>query len=137
MHSVDMPEDAKIWLQATKGQRYMPPPPKKTTMKKIASKKRLVGGVDVKEFDDIPKSYIFGKPLVCLETLQDPNHASMRRLHTWYIHACKQDVSLIEAKVPYACFMRKDARIVFDFACLREMFNLDKLDMNMIRLWCL
>ena len=129
-----MPEDAEIWLQATIGQRYTPSPPKKTITKTIAKKKRLVGGVDVKEFDGIPKSYLFGKPLVYLKTLQDPNHASMRRLHTWYTHACKKYVSLIEAKVLYACFMRKDQTIQIFFLDLCDMFRLNKLDTNMLRL---
>ena len=70
-----------------------PPPPKKTA-------KKMVGCVDAKDFNDIPTSYVYGKPLVWLHILTDQRHSSMRRLHTWYIEACKIDVSFIEAKVP-------------------------------------
>ena len=121
-YSRELMEDAKSWLQTTKQEQYMPPPPppqKKTPKKKTPKKK--VGGVDVEDFNDIPASYVYGKPLVWLHILTEQRHSSMR-LYTWYIEACKRDVSFIEAKVPYAGFMHREQKIHNDFLNLHDMF---------------
>ena len=138
MYSREMPEDMKTWLLATKGEQYVPPPPlppKKTTNKKTA--KRKFGGMDVEEFNDTPMSYIYGKPLVWLQVLTNPRHSSIRRLHTWYMAACKKGVSFIEATVPYECFLHIDQKIHINFMDMHDMFRLDKLNRNFLRLWCL
>jgi len=85
----------------------------------------------------VPDHFVLGKPFLSEADLADKT-ISMKRFHTWYLKACDLGLTHVLARLPSECFrLAGDQAIFIGFQLMWEFFHLEKLDNEIIRLWCL
>ena len=85
----------------------------------------------------VPDHFVLGKPFLSEADLADKT-MSMKRFHTWYLKACDLGLTHVLARLPSECFhLAGDQSIFIGFQLMWEFFHLEKLDNEIIRLWCL
>ena len=125
----------QAWDAATKGKKFQKP---MTTQKKkskgtIYKSKRD----ELNEFIEAPSSYEWGKPIISKAALAEKS-MSMKTFHARYLQACSLGLTHILASVPKECFQDEEGSVVYiHFSVLWEFFHLEKLNNEIIQMWCL
>ena len=84
----------------------------------------------------VPDHYVWSKPFLSEAELAEKT-MSMKRFHAWYLKACSLGLTHVLARVPPECFQLGEQVIFIGFKLMWEFFHLQKLDSEIIRLWCL
>ncbi|KAL6614557.1 hypothetical protein ACP70R_036827 [Stipagrostis hirtigluma subsp. patula] len=127
-------EAQRGWFAAI-GRRKLSPPKvqgKGASEGKVYRSKRK----ELNEYVDVPTVYKCGKRFLSHEELSQKGFA-MKRFHKWYLKASERGLTHVCAQVPYDCFFIEDQAIVVAFSDMWELFHLEKLNQEIIRLWCL
>src|SRR5438128_4182140 len=119
-----MPVAVQGWVAATKGKKLKQP----TKSQKGKAKGRML----IK----VPDQYVWTKPFLSEADLAEKT-MSMKRFHAWYLKTCDLHLSHVLARVPPECFQLGEQVIFIGFKLMWEFFYLQKLDNEIIRLWCL
>jgi hypothetical protein len=83
----------------------------------------------------IAYQYKYGQPLVRAEEL--PNLSTqLRRLHNWYMDACKDGKNWIMVAITDEHYGRNDVMNI-EFCELFQLFNQDALDKSLLSAYCL
>jgi hypothetical protein len=64
----------------------------------------------------------------------------MQRMHSWYMRACRLQLTSMWARYDPDIFGTKDigiTDIMFDFEDIQNIFCLKELSIEMVRLWCM
>ena len=61
----------------------------------------------------------------------------MKRLHDWNMRASSVEINAFSAAVPPLAFMGGNSKIIVDFEDIWLMFDLSKLDVQLVSVWCL
>jgi hypothetical protein len=89
------------------------------------------------DYENFPKKYVPGRPLLQLNDLNCASHW-MKRLHGWYMRASSVEINTFNVVVPPALtFVAYPFKIPLDFEDIWYMFRLDKLELQLMRMWCL
>src|SRR5438105_2186188 len=89
------------------------------------------------ELIEVPSCYTWRKPFLSKAALAEKS-MSMKRFHAWYLQACSLGLTHILASVPKECFQDEEGSVVYiHFSVLWEFFHLEKLDNEIVRMWCL
>ncbi|KAL6600619.1 hypothetical protein ACP70R_045419 [Stipagrostis hirtigluma subsp. patula] len=86
--------------------------------------------------DDVPEKFVNGKAFLTDGMLQK-GPWQMLKFHQWYMRASKRKFSAIIVNIPYTAFLSEDRYITLDFKDIHDMFRKDKLDINLLTVWCL
>lgn len=85
---------------------------------------------------DVPQEYKYGKPFLPWYIMNDQPR-QMRVMHEWYLKASRKALSFISVKVPRDDFMsRTNGIFIIDFRDLHALFKLDKMDINLVVVFC-
>ena len=84
----------------------------------------------------VPDHYVWTKPFLSEAELAEKT-MSMKRFHAWYLKARDLRLTHILARVQPECFQLGDQVIFIRFKLMWEFFHLEKLNNELIRLWCL
>ena len=82
------------------------------------------------------KGYVKGQPLVSADELNKLPW-EMMFFHEWYKHAVLKKLDFITAYVPAEVYHSVEGYLMLSFEDLHAMFHQQKLDINLISLWCL
>ena len=98
--------------------------------------------VGVDNIADLPEcllKYEYGKPFLP-DSLMEGVPPFMKRMHSWYMRACRLGLKTIWARYDPDIFGAKTEGIndiMFDFEEIHDMFRLKQLNIEMVRLWCM
>ena len=100
--------------------------------------------IGVDEIPDIPGScplrYEWGMPLLPDWALVEVPW-EMKRMHAWYMRACSLGLRGLQARYPLDVFgptlLPQAKEINLDFHDLHDLFRLQMIDVQVIRLWCM
>jgi hypothetical protein len=135
---IDLPDPMKRWLLSSSK-------PKASSAQESPAKgdltKEIVKALSTSQIDfvptlDVPEKYEHGKPFLPSFQLQE-GPWEMRKFHEWYMRACRAGLSIITASVPAIVYLSGDNYLMLDFKDMHALFRLDKLDVNLISVWCL
>ena len=96
-------------------------------------------GVPVYKKEDVPPKYEFGKPFMTTVQLSKQPFP-LRRMHEWYMLAStKYELSNVTFCVPEDAFWSgaENSRRAFFFEDLRALFYRERLEVNLLLIWCL
>ena len=85
---------------------------------------------------DVPEKYEHDKSFLPSFQLQE-GPWEMRKFHEWYMRACRAGLSIITASVLAIVYLSRDNYLMLDFKDIHALFRLEKLDVNLISVWCL
>ncbi|KAM0890274.1 hypothetical protein ACQ4PT_027105 [Festuca glaucescens] len=101
---------------------------------------KTIGVDEIPELLDCPQKFVYGKPFL-------PDWAiaeipwEMQRMHNWYMRACFLGLKGMQAQYPVDVFgppiIIEAQDINFDFQDLHDLFGLNMIDVQLIRLWCM
>ena len=135
---IDLPNPMKRWLLSSSK-------PKASSTQESPAKgdltKEIVKALSTSQIDfvptlDVPEKYEYGKPFLLSFQLQE-GPWEMRKFHEWYMRACRVGLSIITASVPAIVYLSRDNYLMLDFKDIHVLFRLEKLDVNLISVWCL
>uniref|UniRef100_K4AKY2 Uncharacterized protein n=1 Tax=Setaria italica TaxID=4555 RepID=K4AKY2_SETIT len=99
----------------------------------------IIGVDDIPYLLDCAKKFEYGKPL-----LPDSQsywfQVKCKRLHSWYIRACRLGLRTIWARYSSDVFgppFDDEANLIFDFQDIHDMFCLSELELELVKLWCM
>src|SRR6266540_2979514 len=84
----------------------------------------------------VPDHFVWSKPFLSEAELAK-NTMSMKRFHTWYLKAYDLSLTHVLARLLSECFQLGEQAIFIGFKLMWEFFHLQKLDNELLRLWCL
>ena len=119
-----MPVAVQGWVAATKGKKLKQP----TKSQKGKAKGRTL--------IEVPDHFVWSKPFLSEADMAEKT-MSMKRFHAWYLKACSLGLTHVLARVPPECFQLGDQVVFIEFKLMWEFFHLQKLDNELVRLWCL
>ena len=102
---------------------------------------KKIGVDEIPEIPGVcPLRHDWGKPLLPdWEITEIP--WEMQRMHSWYMRACALGLRGIQARYPVDVFgppiIPQAIDVSFDFQDLHDVFLLNMLDVQLIRLWCM
>ena len=134
----DLTDPMKTWLlssskpKASSAQESQA----KGTSSKETGKAISTSQIDFWPTPEVPEKYEHGKPFLPLWKL-DEGPWEMKKFHEWYMKACRVGLSMITVFVPAIVFLSGDNYILLDFKDLHALFRLEKLDVNLISVWCM
>ena len=89
------------------------------------------------DYNNVPTDkYVLGRPLLQWCELRGVSRA-MKRLHDWYMRASLVEINAFSAAVPPPTFIGDNSKIIVDFEDIWLMFCLEKLDIQLMSVWCL
>ena len=94
---------------------------------------------DLPDLEDAPLQFAYGKDLLPSWLLCDCL-TYMKRMHNWYMRACRLGLKTLYAPRHPDVFRVKGPQvndITFDFEDIQHMFRLTQLGIEMVRLWCM
>jgi hypothetical protein len=94
---------------------------------KSASNKITIQKPTRDDYDNIPIEWY---ELCCV------SHA-MKRLYDWYMRASSVGINAFSAIVPPLTFMGGPSKVMVDFEDIWLIFRLDKLNVQLVSVWCL
>ena len=80
--------------------------------------------------------YKYGKPLVKPDEVKNLP-TKMRRLHTWYLEACKRRHTYIVVNIKNEHFFRGEEEMHVEFEELFQLYNQDALEKSLVSCYCL
>src|SRR6266542_3002905 len=122
------------WDAVTKGKKLKQP--KKSQKGKAKGQMYKSQCEEFNALIQVPDQYVWSKPFLSEAELAEKT-MSMRRFHTWYLKAYDLRLTHVLARVPPECFQLGGQVIFIGFKIMWEFFHLQKLDNEIIRLWCL
>src|SRR6266508_4176272 len=123
-YTSEMPVAVQGWVAATKGKKLKQP----TKSQKGKTKGRTL--------IEVPNHFVLSKPFLSEADMAEKT-MSMKRFHAWYLKACSLGLTHVLARVPPECFQLGEQVIFIEFRLMWEFFHLEKLDNELLRLWCL
>lgn len=120
------------------GKQIMPTnhPDKYMEQKTKAASETISGDLSKIHGEDCPAEYVFGKAFFPKWKL-DECPFQMRRWHEWYMRASALGVEYITARISSEVFADGGSNLVIDFKDMHAMFRREKLDINLIAVWCM
>ncbi|XP_066334670.1 uncharacterized protein [Miscanthus floridulus] len=61
----------------------------------------------------------------------------MRKFHDWYLRAQITELEILQAWIPAGTFRAPGGQITIEFKDIQACFHLGRMEMNLIRIWCL
>jgi len=61
----------------------------------------------------------------------------MRKFHDWYLRAQITELEILQAWIPAGTFGALGGQIAVEFKDIQACFHLGRMEMNLIRMWCL
>jgi hypothetical protein len=95
---------------------------------------------DIQDLPDCTINFEYGKPFLP-DTMIAGVPSDMRRMHSWYMRACRLGLTSMWARYDPDIFGPKDPKgvtdIMFDFEDIQNIFFLKELSIEMVRLRCM
>ncbi|XP_066392050.1 uncharacterized protein [Miscanthus floridulus] len=91
---------------------------------------------NLKWSDDCPDKYEKGKNFLPNRVLQCLPRG-MRKFHDWYLRAQITELEILQAWIPAGTFGALGGQIAVEFKDIQVCFHLGRMEMNLIRIWCL
>ena len=85
---------------------------------------------------ELAYTFKYGEPLVKPELVKSLP-TKMRRLHDWYMKACKEELEWIILEIEDEYFFRGKQEIHIEVCELFQLFNQDALDKSLVSCYCL
>ncbi|KAJ1257082.1 hypothetical protein BS78_K222000 [Paspalum vaginatum] len=99
--------------------------------------KSVLGLDQIADMPDCPLRYEHGKPFLTDWALEDKRFlGEMRKIHDWYLRACRLGVHFVSAHIPGECFTTLTKTTIADFLEFQNMFRLGQMDITAMTLWC-
>ena len=95
-----------------------------------------LGSVVEYPISELAYTYKYGEPLVKPELVKSLS-TKMRRLHDWYMKACKEEIEYIILEIEDAHFFRGKQEIHVEVCELFQLYNQDALDKSIVSCYCL
>ena len=91
---------------------------------------------ELNELIQVPSHYLWSKPFLSEAELAEKS-MSMKRFHAWYLQACNLGLTHVLACVSSECFQEEGLVVYIALPILWEFFHLEKLNNEIIQMWCL
>ncbi|XP_066314476.1 uncharacterized protein, partial [Miscanthus floridulus] len=107
-----------------------------TTSKLHKGFKKYPAVDNLKWSNDCPDKYEKGKNFLPNRVIQCLPRG-MRKFHDWYLRAQITELEILQAWIPAGTFGAPGGQIAVEFKDIQACFHLGRMEMNLIRMWCL
>jgi len=91
---------------------------------------------NLKWSNDCPDKYEKGKNFLPNRVIQCLPRG-MRKFHDWYLRAQITELEILQAWIPAGTFGAPGGQIAVEFKDIQACFHLERMEMNLIHMWCL